>query len=98
MRNIKICIPYTQTTCTDENLREYEQSFIIPAAKDKLIICPKIATVAQLVEQTIRNRQVTSSNLVGGLFRHPKSPWLRMSLLLYPIEDMIQHFFTDIKD
>jgi hypothetical protein len=41
------------------SLRVYVVSFIIPASK-------QIATVAQLVEQTIRNRQVMGSNPIGG--------------------------------
>ena len=41
------------------SLQVYGLSFIIPAAK-------QIATVAQLVEQTIRNRQVMGSNPIGG--------------------------------
>jgi hypothetical protein len=48
-----------QAARNDISLRVYRVSFIIPAAK-------QIATVAQLVEQTIRNRQVMGSNPIGG--------------------------------
>src|SRR5215213_6821608 len=77
------------------SLQVYGLSFIIPAAK-------QIATVAQLVEQTIRNRQVMGSNPIGGSLKisgfSPESSVFRKEKpLCFTAKSMSRRFLKFLK-
>jgi hypothetical protein len=71
-------------------LRRRTRHFKLAAPQQDMVLP---ATVAQLVEQTIRNRQVTSSNLVGGsiqkvVFPSTKGLFRKEKPLCFPIKTM----------